>query len=641
MRRARFPVEQFEGESIPGVLARGIRRNVLERSTIAFFDAGIVPRKAGLTQVMPEAELRRLAAFTGASADDLIRQSGVLNNDTAGFGDLVLPRGDIEFERRRIAPRTLRGSPFHRSAWMMRLLPYCPESLERLVDTCPDCSVALAWSRCWGIGICEWCRQPVPPSPEARLPDRHSHDYRLFAGLLSLTEAERRQALTSLPDRLHQMEPGVLVHMAIRLGQACRPEPVGGVRRESVYKLPAPQLAGIATLGTAMLRDWPSSFIDWSASALSEHLNDLGRYHVVRQSIRRLGDVRFEHPAQAALVREAVPSEFANFVRSAPGADFLTGADMMKITYLRNRQVRLIRDGLEERRLPGVKRVRSQYHPARSQAFFEKYRNSTTIDHLTFRLMLPTYAVEQLICDDALDREGDELVERARGGACVTAGALDSLIERLRRRSSMSALHPSALPLRVAAQRIGGRLKPWGAIFRDLLDGRLQFWIVGDAVQSRTIFVLAASLAPYQSRVFRADKHPDFPFSAMCAKIEAEEILNMSPRYLNRYADAGSIAFQPVGRRLAASIDDVVHLAAQMVSFAELSAHTGWTYGDARSATRSLGLTKLGTSWSREEVTRLQLVPPLPTLSLEPDALLTDPLRSKIRQSTRSILADH
>src|SRR3546814_1548206 len=77
----------------------------------------------------------------------------------------VVYREDILLDRRRISPLTLQTSEHHRAAWLLGLLPYCPLSLERLVDECPNCpGKKLGWRRSWGIANCERCGELVPPS---------------------------------------------------------------------------------------------------------------------------------------------------------------------------------------------------------------------------------------------------------------------------------------------------------------------------------------------------------------------------------------------------------------------------------------------------------------------------------------------
>src|SRR3546814_9913891 len=87
------------------------------------------------------------------------------------------------------------SSEHHRAAWLLGLLPYCPLSLERLVDECPNCpGKKLGWRRSWGIANCERCGELVPPSSAAPLIPEHIENYRLFADLISFSPERRRLA---------------------------------------------------------------------------------------------------------------------------------------------------------------------------------------------------------------------------------------------------------------------------------------------------------------------------------------------------------------------------------------------------------------------------------------------------------------
>lgn len=595
---------------MPGGLARSIRLNVLERSAIALSDAGIPSLHPGLVQMMAPEGMIRLADFIGCDAGDLIRQAGIRHDRSVEFDGLHLPRGDIELERRRVAPTTLGTLPFHRSSWLMRTLPFCPVSLERMVDTCPRCEVALGWSRCWGIETCERCRELVPPSPDAALPADWAEDYRLFAELLSLDHVARNGALEQLPEQLRQIAPGTLIQMVIRLGATCRPEPIKNVRRECVAQLPPQTIAGIIATGMSMLRAWPTSFTDWAGASLAEHIDDLPGYHSIRGDIRRLGNGRFEDAVQAELVRAAMPSEFGSFYRSAPAAEFMTGLELKGIAHLRPAQLKLVRSGIEDRRLPSIDRQRSQYNVKKAREFVARYHDSRKLEHLTFELMLPTYAIEQMICLGMIDEEGDELVRLARGGLCAKSDAVDTLVARLRRKASVAERPGDAVSLAVAARCIGGREKPWAEIFRALLGGRIAFWVSEKAaITTRTIKVQRTSLMRFQRVAFRRTNHPGFPFSPTFAKFEAEDILNIPAKTLKPLIDAGHLEFRRERGRHVADIDVVLDLARDMVAFAELGAHTGWSYWHACDETDRLGIGRFGVGWCRHGLVDHGLIP--------------------------------
>src|SRR3546814_3501712 len=118
----------------------------------------------------------------------------------------VVYREDILLDRRRISPLTLQTSEHHRAAWLLGLLPYCPLSLERLVDECPNCpGKKLGWRRSWGIANCERCGELVPQSSAAPLIPEHIENYSLFADLISFSPERRRLALAQVPAEVQEI----------------------------------------------------------------------------------------------------------------------------------------------------------------------------------------------------------------------------------------------------------------------------------------------------------------------------------------------------------------------------------------------------------------------------------------------------
>src|SRR3546814_412480 len=129
--------------------------------------------------------------------------------------------------------RSLQTSEHHRAAWLLGLLPYCPLSLERLVDECPNCpGKKLGWRRSWGIANCERCGELVPPSSAAPLIPEHIENYRLFADLISFSPERRRLALAQVPAEVQALQPQTPLNCVIRLGAICRPDPVVWLKSE-------------------------------------------------------------------------------------------------------------------------------------------------------------------------------------------------------------------------------------------------------------------------------------------------------------------------------------------------------------------------------------------------------------------------
>src|SRR3546814_721738 len=164
------------------------------RTPIVLRGAGLrISEPAAIGQA-PAEDLDRLAQVLRCEREDLCDRThryfpNAWRRGPVSFGAAVVYREDILLDRRRISPLTLQTSEHHRAAWLLGLLPYCPLSLERLVDECPNCpGKKLGWRRSWGIANCERCGELVPPSSAAPLIPEHIENYRLFADLISFND---------------------------------------------------------------------------------------------------------------------------------------------------------------------------------------------------------------------------------------------------------------------------------------------------------------------------------------------------------------------------------------------------------------------------------------------------------------------
>ena len=241
------------------------------------------------------------------------------------FNGLVLPRGHLELSRRRISPIALIDSAHHRQSWLMTVLPFCPETLELLVDTCPLCGFTLGWVNAVGIGRCENCLKTIPPSALPSLPEDLAENYRLFAGLLSLRPSERAGSVASMPPRLRQLTPGELARLAMRCGLDCVDS--GGKRawQTRAGRLPPERIAHTVAQGISLLRSWPHGIAAWAEDQLARATDENACRRDLKRRISRIawGDSRFSN--QRSLLGEIFPKLEAPSKRSTVDSAFYTG----------------------------------------------------------------------------------------------------------------------------------------------------------------------------------------------------------------------------------------------------------------------------------------------------------------------------
>jgi hypothetical protein len=597
----RFPTAPELGESLPGLVARAVRENVLESLLIPLHRAGISVNQVGRISLLEEPALRRLAAVVGCSEARLLALSTPYLDDGAStrFGTAVLLRKDLRLHRRHISPLTLRESPYHRSAWSIGLLPYCPESLERLRDDCSECGKKIGWKKSWGIGVCEYCENTIAPSTFEPLPAPLIDNYRLFAGLISAVPPSRSAALSQLPEELGRLDPLTLLDLCLQIGATCRPQPIK-VRREAISRLEAGLIAEIAATGIGFLRDWPNSLRQWAHEQGRGHSEDPFAFRVLRDNLQALGTMR--RPLQANIVRSALPDLFLSIHRSFadPGTTMI-GTDVCRVTGLSTSRLRSLREAgiLSFQTLPSTYRSRCQYPASEVEAIAKRFRTSVPLGSLSERLGLPIYALEQMCCSGLLERDEHPAIMLIRAEPQIVGESTASLLSAIDE-VNLGTPPAGTTTLRLASRRIGGRLKPWSEIFASIVRGDLPIWIKGSGKYLDRIHVKPADMSKFDDAIFDELKEPHFPFSPLMCQRDAEEVLNVGPTQMKK-AKADALTEFPISRGNAklAERTKILQLASRVIPTSEYQQRNGLSKAAALVRLRSSGAARLSFGWDR------------------------------------------
>lgn len=623
--RVRFAIDFANDESIPGMMARAATEHVMRRVGIVYDAAGVDCAYPGHAQLLPRADLDRIAAVIRADSGRLAAHAGERVHSTnfgathqrARFGDLTLLRAHLELYRRRIGPISLRTAGHHRIAWLNALLPYCPQSLERLVDACPHCAEPLGWLWTWGIGNCEWCDREVPASDEAPLRVDMAKHYRLFASLASPVEAERAAARASLPNRLRGLEYATLIRLACRTGLICRDEPITRCTQHELDALDPVTLASVVTTGAAMLADWPASFERFVNARADALRDDREGYHLWRTLLRRISAVKSEGEEQSALILEVLPDLQGSFERSfSGGGRYYLPNEVVRIWGVDHEEMlRAVDAGaVKVTPLPGITRRRMQFDGPEVEAIGRLLRSTPAINSLPGKLGVPNYGVEQLIDARLLRWERHPAVLAIRPWVCVQRRSLDSLLTRLARAVRAGSPPADAVPLRAASRRIGGREKPWAAIVSAILTSRLPAWGDGGRFHTQRILVRPCDMVQFDDVVF-VPSGSGFPFSTLINQDDLGELLNVSPKYLPAVVADFDLRFAEVGRAECTAKADGLAVAARMATTAEIGHHMGIKAKTAEVAMRTGAMEKVSVGWGRRQLIDDGVLPQLNSLN--------------------------
>lgn len=622
-RRLRFDIAMHEDESIPGAIARGVRAHVLFATRPVLIAADVSMKHIGHAQLAEPGQLTRLAHVARcepnrflSSAGAPVRHDGSSKSSDVRFGRLVLPRAYLELDRRRISPLTLRKSEYHRLDWMNLLLPYCPSSLEKLVDACGHCGSTLGWRHSTGIETCEHCDTEVAPATEAPLPDKLADDYGLFAALSSPSGGGLSDARAILPPPLRAIAPGTLVRLALLTGGLAQDEPVQTTDRLVVRRLSGPVLGAVVSTGTAMLCSWPTSFRRWTAERADRIADDREALRGFRSQLQRLTTRSLEGDDLTQLVADALPDLGSHVVHAfASDQRYYLYKQVQKTLGLDNPQI----DKLRQLAGPAYRCIDPEAAHRRGRfdaGFVERLKpifgGALAFNACTGRLRLPLYGVEQLCDNHLLERVGDPTFEVLKGRTSVTSDSLEDVVSRLRDARCGSIEPADAISLSMASRRIGGRAKPWASIFGALLSGETPFWLNGDAPTTMTIRVRPADLAAFDL----IDDYPIAPWiSPTISQADAAEMLNIKSAVVSNLAPGLGLPFTLSGRMLAADRNTVEHIAAVVAWDMEISWHLGVRFGKVEAALTARGIERLGTGWCRNTLIAEGILP-RPTLSI-------------------------
>jgi hypothetical protein len=394
LKRLRFTYDPDPRESVVGALAAACREHHLHRITTALEGSGIHLNRIGAIQFAPPETVERLARIlqTEPARIKAIAFSRSERRDKITLGDLTAPRSAFEFERRWIGPLSLRIQPFHRSAWMNRLLSYCPESLELLVDACPICG-PLGWRRTRGIDACEECGEPIAPSPEPLLPLNIADDYSLFAGFMSRDAAVGAGAVNELPEGVQPFSRTTLTSIAIRSSVVS----TSGCARWGIETLVEQHLRTVAKIvasAAALLRGWPASMQGAADARLSDIPDDLVAYEQMRRDIRWISQGAGDEGRQ--LVAIAFPDVDGRKVQTfAKETRFYTATETNTALWTSSRELALLR-GLKALRwdeLPSGRRKRARYDADDVDELRLLLRRSISPETVASRFKVPVYVV--------------------------------------------------------------------------------------------------------------------------------------------------------------------------------------------------------------------------------------------------------
>lgn len=605
MKQLRFVHHPQPDESVIGALAAGCRDHRLVRIASALEGGEIGIVKPGLVQLADADEAARLAYVLRTDVD-LIAAIAFGTTNSRGsltLGELRMPRPAFDFVHRRIGPKSLAVRPHHRSAWLNRLLPFCPESLEHLVEECPGCG-PLGWRKTRGIATCEFCGREVPPSDQPPLGSDLEADYRLAADLMARDPSVGRRAAAQLPACLQPYSRTALVDVMLKSGVMASDVPTRW-ELDQLRTQPSATVAQVVSAGARLLREWPTGIQMVVARRMETNVDDLCAYDGVRNDVRWIS--KYSGKEGEAILGMAFPRLDGRTVRTFSSTTrFYTATEVNQRLWSSSVELGRLRDAQAIRfePLPSRQRLRARYDADDVDELRRQLRAGETPVTTAARFDLPTYAVGQLV---TLNR----LIMLNHPGVLVLHGSLidiDSarkLDDDLRRNASTSEAPAGAVSVRYAMTRYGGE-KPWGKILGQMLDGRITYHLRRSEIpEVRNIMVDPGQLPAAET----GETDTANPLSLTHVSLrDAHEILGAGHYEAEATIAAANLTIVPFGKGKGVSRRELIRLAAQVAFSGEAAARSPLSPQAMHRELTRQGVKRMHEAWSREELARRGLV---------------------------------
>jgi hypothetical protein len=491
-KRLRFEYHPEPEESLVGAFVSACHAHPLIRVSSALEGGGINLVNCGAVQVASDEMQKILARImrTDPRRLNAIAFAYLETRRKVALGDLHAPRSAFDWRVRRIGPTSLLRSPVHRSAWLNRLLPYCPESLELLVHECSACG-PLGWVRTRGIDTCEQCGTLLPPSAQPPLPDDLIADYRDFALLMSRNSAGGARIIETLPQALHGFSRTTIASVMLRAATAFS----GSTdNRRSIEKIVVGRpeaIAGYVCAGIRLLREWPHSIQGTVATSMDAVGGDVSGYDKVRAAVRWIAlDAGSEGKAMIASAFPDLDGRSVNTFAIA-ARRYYTTSDTNRLLATSSKDLALLRqnDVLPFEQLPSGRRFRARYDADEVDEIHALLRSGISFETVAERFKLPVYAVGQAAAIGVVRPIEHAAVVMLAGRICDPR----SLAEfETSIRSRAGHVPGIGISLRSALKKFPGE-KPWGMAIAAMMSGELNFRLRNGQLAGTEIFIDAAS----------------------------------------------------------------------------------------------------------------------------------------------------
>ncbi|MGZ8284049.1 MAG: TniQ family protein [Allosphingosinicella sp.] len=571
----RRPLEPFPDESLDGFVARVAAHNHLENALAISAQGGVLyGHRPHLTTQSWEG-LPTVAKCLKVDVAELHRRSYPLaagSKELREFFGTAIDRRHLDTRIRRFSPAALQLSPHHRAQWQIRLFPFCTETWEYLVDRCPRCHAVQRWYRTNGIERCDFCVQDLRRAPTSLVPPEHRETARAAVELVHPDHRRRMAALAGLPPEVREIGSDGAISLLVRL--------LNLVDRRIPYRTPGATAAWPVTpaeLTAALAEAWPllSGWPDAAVAFMSKRIESSRGAYSDGNHNRSVAFFKKASACPNTKAAAAIASLQERLDLNGPlGAAIRERTiDTVSLTKVLGRRASALADIRQKGGLPAVFCLvnggsAARYERSEIAIIRKAFQQRLSFERAGSLLGISYHGVEQLALMGFLPPIDHPYFAICYGGPQTTLGAFQKLQHPIEAAASPSVQDP--VPLRRASMIIGGRLKPWGPIFKSLLEGKVPYALAPEQGQlTRRIMIPARSKPFLEGLSFDKGRFPEFEFADSMTRHDAGETLNLQHKEFTPLLKSYGTP-ERNGERVI-PVGDIERFAAQLIGTAEVA----------------------------------------------------------------------
>ncbi|WP_439602108.1 hypothetical protein [Devosia sp.] len=630
---------RIEGdEHIAGALCRATADNGrrFPSEILALVDIETL-HPASIAANLVEPDASALAELLGTDVASLLRATHPVAPDgRCDFFGAAIRTKHREGQIRRVSPRGLVDAPYLRAMWQLKPIGFDPRTREILLSACPVCGTALGFSRTYGVCFCDRCAandalgflQPTVdlrdfPQPLVEIEDMAALDF--VTGLVDPDETVRLAFAPALDEDLTGLDRGEVFDLCMAIVGVLDQDPKRAVTspakpttRADYDRLFTPER--LAEAGRIVL-DWRTGFDRLCERARATSKERPGFYGIKAElgQVYALTADRTLTDRVRAVVRDAV---LRNMATSSAGVavrrtehrgrdDLITIQQAAARFGIRNKLFRRLAEapGLTHHRADGTRKGPVLFVAEEIAALAAVRADLESASSVGLRLGIPAGGVAQLAEAGLIEKVSGPVLLTVVGKNQYRRSTVDALIRDLEARIGGGPSGSFHIRLSKAMYRMPAGEKPWLALVRAVLDGRLAVFEVQGRLNATLIKLAASSFEEVEAAVSGGEIVAGAA-EPMVTRAEAADILGITVATVIGMIGAGWLPEHGTGvctlRRA-----DVVRVARTYISTAEVSRLMGVGYRWVRDRLAKVGIEPVaelrenrGILYDREQVSR-------------------------------------